>query len=226
LDLGISLDHNLVYDLRSQETIGFNGGGINYFLPYPYWMRTIPGDPSSPVTNGIQSVVVPWASKLIADDAVFSKNGYSLQKTLTTSPYSGIQHAPFSIAPNTNFSRQNLDTNVIAVTLTKTLDSGKESRIIIVGDSEFLMDQFIQNHPENLTFGMNALAWLSQEDSLAGIKVRQTVRRNLIFANQTQASLLKWGNLALALFLPLGYGLFRLMRRRSLRTFRYSREKA
>lgn len=221
-ELGITLDHNLVYDLRSQETIGFNGGGINYFLPYPYWMRTVPGDPSSPITSGIQSVVVPWASQLIANDTIVSEKGYSVQKTLTTSPYAGIQQAPFSIAPDTNFSQENLSTKVIAITLTKQTDAGKESRIMIIGDSEFLMDQFIQNHPENLAFGMNALSWLAQEDSLAGIKVRQGVKRNLTFANETQASLLKWGNLAIVVLLPLGFGLFRLLRRRGLRKFTYS----
>lgn len=225
-DLGIALNHDLIYDLRSNETIGFNGGGINYYLPYPFWIRTIPAEQSSsPIVSGIQSVVVPWASELTLDENRIREQGYAMVNLLMTSQFAGSQKAPFSIAPDTKFSQQSLDNKTVAVSLTKALPTGKESRIVIVGDSEFLMDQFIQNHPENLAFGMGALSWLSQEESLAGIKIKQNVQRNLTFANQTQASLLKWGNLAIALLLPLGLGLFRLLRRRGLRKFAYTKEK-
>ena len=94
--------------------------------------------------------------------------------------------------------------------------------MIIIGDSDFLTDQFAQNSPENIAFGIGSIAWLGEEESLADIQLKQRGAARLLFENETQIALVKYGNLAFAIVLPIGYGMFRLLRRRNLRRFTYA----
>ena len=96
-----------------------------------------------------------------------------------------------------------------------------KGRVIIAGDSDFLSDQFMQNSPENLGLGMEALAWLSQEDSIAGIRIKQKAQQHLVFENTAQQAAVKYGNtVGPALLLAL-FGAFRLFRRSRLQKKAY-----
>ena len=94
--------------------------------------------------------------------------------------------------------------------------------MVIATDSDFLTDQFVQNSPENLAFGLGSMSWLAQEQSLAEIQLKQRQPRNLVFRDEKQIATLKYGNLALAAILPALMGGLYLYKRRTLKKFSYS----
>ncbi|OQX71147.1 hypothetical protein B6D52_02525, partial [Candidatus Parcubacteria bacterium 4484_255] len=224
-EYGITVQPDIVYDLRSNEKIRFGGGFIKYILPYPFWARVVATlGTTSPITSRIESIVLPWASTITLDKAKIQKKGLIAQPIFTTTKFGGRQTENFSLSPDTQPSSENLEKQIVAVSLMseETKPAAKTTRMIIVGDSDFLSDQFSKGSPENLAFGMQALSWLSQEESLASIGLKQKAKRQLFFKNETQIGLVKYGNMSLIFIALSGLGIFRLMRRKKLRKFIYS----
>ena len=68
---------------------------------------------------------------------------------------------------------------------------------------------------------MEIISFLAQEDSLAAIQLKQTALKKLVFENSAQIMLVKYGNMALVVVLPLMIAFWRITRRRGLRRFSY-----
>lgn len=219
-DYGVSLNQDLVYDLRSHETVRLGTGLINYFLPYPLWARVVPVEKTSPITTKIESVVIPWGSSLTLDEAKIKEKGFTVTKLLTTTKFGGKQTGNFSISPDTKLPQENLGEQLMAVALEKD-QAGNKTRLIAVTDSDFLTEEFIRNTPENLAFGISTLSYLAQAESLSGIKLKGGSMRKLLFQNQSQVALVKYGNLGLALVVPVVVGGYRVIRRRNLKQLTY-----
>ncbi len=172
---GISVEENTAYDLQSNEQVTFGGGFVNYILPYPFWIRSIP-NPDHPATQGLETVILPWPSTISVANG---ENGEEeIIELLQTTQLSGTQsNFPFSVAPDQQFNPDpsSLARLSLAVAV-RTAPQGENppGRIIVVGDSDFLTDEFVRNAPANLAFGVNAVDWLSQEEDL--IAIRSKVR--------------------------------------------------
>lgn len=226
-EYGVEVQDDLAYDLRSNASVRFStgqGGFFSYTLPYPFWARVLASDKTSPITAHIESIVLPWASSITLNDAKLKEQGFITTKILSTTRFGGKVKAGASLAPDQKLPQENLGEQLVAISIESAnlKENGKKARMIIVGDSDFMSDQFAQNSPESVAFGIGALSWLGQEESLASIRIKQKTERRLLFENATQVSMVKYGNLILAFLVPAGYGLFRLMRRRGLRRFTYS----
>lgn len=211
---GIEVEKNLVYDMRSNESVGFGGGQMRYILPYPFWARSLKAAENSPVVSKIDSVTLPWVSSLNTDNNVLNEKGFEKTELLATTEYAAVQNSSFNISPDQKLSSQNLGKKLLAVALSSKRGSG---RIIIVGDADFLDDENVKNNPSNFGFGMEAISWLSQESALSQIKVKNLADRKFVFANQSEPSILKFGNMAFALFTVSGYGFWRLFRRKKMK---------
>jgi len=220
---GIFVNNDLVYDVRSNETIRMGQGQVSVLLPYPFWIKALPVKTSA-VTNRLSAVTFPWASTLSVDDAVITKEGLTVEKLLVTSPYAGTMTENITISPDkTNFPQANLKEHVLAISLKGNSQSGSilPGKIAVVGDSDFLTDQFVQNNPQNLSFGLSLLSNLSDSQSLGDIRVKQGEASRLIFRSQYDPIIVRYGNLAIAIIIPGSFVLFRLFRRKSLRNQRY-----
>lgn len=223
-EYGVEVSQDVVYDIRSNETVRFGGGLVDYYLPYPFWARVIPHDRNSPITAKIEGVVLPWASSIKLDESKAKEAGFNISRFLSTTRFGGTLTGKVSLTPSQKLPTENLSGQVASVGLIREQHEGngnKMTRIVVVGDSDFLSDQFVNISPMNLAFGINIFSWLGQEESLAAIKIKQRVERRLLFENETQITLVKYGNMAIALLIPLIYGSIRLIRRRGLQKFTY-----
>lgn len=216
-EFGVTMNKDLIYDLRSNQTINFSTQTMQYLLPYAFFPR-VAAVPGHQITAKIKSAVLPWASSLEVDQNKVKSLGYTSSVLLKTTPFAGAQQEPFSINPNQDLPQTGLGEKVMAVSLQKptATDANKLSRIIIVGDADLFADSF-SFIKENQVFGANALSWLTQEESLASIKLKDLSDRKLVFKNETEMALVKYGNIALILILPLAFGLYNFLRRRGLR---------
>jgi len=89
-------------------------------------------------------------------------------------------------------------------------------RAVVVGDADFLTDNFLRNAPENLVFALNAVDWLTQTEALMSIRAKTPTPRPLLFESDVARQLVKYLNL---IGVPLAFvllGAIRMLRRRRL----------
>lgn len=211
---GVTVEQNLVYDVRSNEVVSFGGGPFGLAVQYPFWPRVVAKQEHTEITEDLESVALPWPSSLTVNEKVAADKGLTITTLLTTTQFGGKQTGSISIDPTQEVSRENLGAQTVAVSIDGTEHSG---RLVVVGDSDFVLDQFAQDVPENTALALAAVSWLAGEESLSGIQLRQQGERRLMFTDATQVGLVKYGNMVLALVVPLGLGFIRLSRRRNLR---------
>ncbi len=213
-ETGVEVKKDLVYDLKSNEVVSFSGGQTRFALPYPFWVRATRSQNSLPIANKLENILLPWSSSLEADAKVIEDKGWEKADLFTSSAFSGVQSTAFDITPNQKFSQTGLGQKTLALALTPKQEGKSQSRIVIVGSSNFLSDQFMQNGQTNLAFALDALSWLGQEQSLSKIRIKNLAERKFNFTNSSDPDLIKFGNLGLIFVVTIGYGTLRLWKRK------------
>ncbi|MEI6414628.1 MAG: GldG family protein [Pseudomonadota bacterium] len=99
----------------------------------------------------------------------------------------------------------------LGLALTRTLD-GKEQRITVIGDSDFLSNRYLANGG-NLPLGLSLVRWLAAEDALVPLPLAPRPDQELVLTAPAQA-FLGLGLLLGAPLLLLGIGLWVTLRRR------------
>ncbi len=211
---GVEVEKNLVYDLRSNESVSFGDGQMRYILPYPFWLRALKATDNSPIVSKIDSVTLPWASSLNIDKKAADEKGFDVTELLSTTQYAGTQSSIFDITPDKKLSSENLGKKVLAVALASRQNGGK---IIIVGDADFLDSENVKNNPSNFSFGVEAVSWLGQGPRLSQIKIKDLSIRKFVFKSSQDPVLIKFGNMSFVLVTVSGYGFWRLYRRRKIK---------
>jgi ABC-2 type transport system permease protein len=210
---GVKINADMVYDLRSNKTLNFG----SFFLPYPFWVQAQNANPQSPIMNKISDVVIPWASSISLDNGKIKEAGFTETNLLKTTKFSGTQDFTASLRPDNKFSQTGLSEKTLAVSLEK--ENG--TKLVVVGNSEFLTNQLISNFPENLSFAIGSLSWMAQAQSLAGIKIKNDEQRKMVFADQSEVNMVKFGNLAFLFLAPFAYGFMRIYRRKKMQNIEY-----
>jgi len=218
-EYGVLINNDIVFDLRSHETIRFTSGYVSYYLPYPFWIGAVVKE-ETPVTSKIDRVVFPWTASLGLDTNTLYSQNIKEKKLLTTTPYASTQSGDVVISPKQSFPDESLGELLLAVSLESEKHGGK---MVIVGDSDFLANEQVQSSTQNLTFGINAISWLGGVDSMADIQVKANPFGRLMFKRQSHAFVLKYSNLALVMIVPSLYATLRLAKRRGLRNRRYEK---
>ncbi|MBN1162535.1 Gldg family protein [Patescibacteria group bacterium] len=211
-EYGVTINKDLMYDMRFNETVRFSDGWLSYFLPYPYWIKTVPLDGTNPITFKIKSVLIPWGSSLSISEQEAKNKGYTVTKLLNTTPFAGVKTEGYILDPTQKFDTNNLGEKTAAVSL-KAENGGS---MIIFGDSDFLSNQNIQTSPENLFLGTNAISWLSEEESLGDIRIKERPFGTFFFESEDQPARIKYVNMGLAFIVPTLYGGMRLLKRKKL----------
>lgn len=208
---GVTVESDLVYDLRSNESVGLTSGQMRYVLPYPFWVRATKADGGSPIVSRLDNVTFPWASALSVDAAALGSKGYAETDLFTTTDYAGEETANFNISPDQKLSSQGLGKKLLALALSPEQGQG---RVVVVGDADFLADQMVQQNDSNFGLGMEAISWLSQESSLSQIKTKNLTDHKFVFNDQSDPTWIKFGNLGFVFLAVAGYGSWHLWRRR------------
>lgn len=217
---GARVNRDVVFDLRSNETVTFGGGFLSVIVPYPFWVRALAAP--APLTRDLSGLVLPWASSIepAGDTAKFE-----FTPLWSTSQFAGRDRGPFDLSPNRDFrmvTREELAPRVVAAAVRPRVEAAERTwRVIVVGDSDFLMDNFVRNAPQNIAFALNAVDWLAEDDALIAIRSKTVAPRNLLFSSDAQRSAIKFGNLIGVPVLVVLLGSWRMWRRRSLRSLVY-----
>ena len=218
---GVLVEDNLVFDLRSNETITLG----SVMLPYPYWPRVPTVDRK--VAGDVESVLMPWSSSLgITDSQVGSVEVIPLMRT---SPFASVDYAYGDVTPDSPqldvTDRQLFESDIgVAIESKEIRQNGGEAssfRLVVVGDSDWLSDPIVNQAQENLALGLNLIDWLAQEENLAEIRSKVITTRNLTFSSPTHRNLVQLANTAgiPIIFIVLGIARYVTRRRKGLRTY-------
>ena len=235
---GVRPHVDVVFDMRSNETLGFRSPLGVVSLSYPYWARVPTVE--TKISGGVQSVVLPWASSLevIEPAATTTKIDVDVTRLLETRSSAGVDDEFRNVSLDSpvlaRVSEKDLGRRLMAVAVTGTrcppsnpqceLTADKTFRMIVVGDSEWVTNVMADRYDGQVTLASNWIDWLTQEDTLAGIRGKGAQFRPLFFDSEVHRNLVQYGNVVGAPALLVVLGLLRYVMRQRTQRRTYSRE--
>ena len=223
---GASVEPYFVLD-SSNEAASFSQGYFNFVAPYPFWVKALAANfnVASPLLSKLDSIVFPWVSPI-----TFSLPAGVQSETLisTTDKAWTEQEEPFNLDPNTRTGEPEPQGQFVLATLlegkftsfygtsykkklAKTMAPG---RILLIGNSRFLTDRFVSQYPQNLTFFLNAVDYLTLDQTLIGIRSKGILGRPLRSMDYTEMQTAKAIGIFLMPALMILYGILRFIRRK------------
>ncbi len=224
---GLRVNRDIVYDVRSNEQVTFSGGQLSYTLPYPFWARVAvrPG-----IAGDVKTAVLPWASSI--EPVKDRLSGEKVTQLLRTSRFASAETSDFNIAPNREFKPDpaKMSSQLVGASVEgRNLPSGdstgaasggktraaKAYRMAVIGNVDFLTDQFAKQAPENVALGLNIVDWLTREEALSSIRAKNADPRKLLFGSEGAREAVRWGNEIGVPVLIVIVGAWHLIRRRN-----------
>jgi gliding-associated putative ABC transporter substrate-binding component GldG len=211
-------DRSCAYVTVSQQA-GFMV--IQNQIPFYYLPRASNFDETNPLVKGLTSVVLYFASSI--DTSLARAKGLNARVLLTSSGESGRQENVFTVDPMTPvtpamFAEQHiplvatvegsfvssfasapvlLDSSVTQPvdTAGKVIASRSLAKIAVIGDGDFLQDQYSGGNADNFVLAGNLVDWLADDIGLAQIRARNETDRPLDEISDDAKKLLKGVNL-------------------------------
>ena len=229
---GIRINGDLVRDAQCASiTVMQNQGQFQMRsqIPFPYLPNAVNVDRSNPIVKDLQGLIFYFVSSL--DTTLAASKGLKAEVLVRSSKHSGRQSGFVMIDPFHRYTPEELaESNIPMAAVVsgsfKSFFEGKsliphmtkspDTRIIVVGDGDFMKDDFAGNRG-NLTFFVNIVDFLADDAGLITIRSKDIAQPPLEQVSDGTKKLLKYGALLLPPFLVIGYGLLRWRRRISLK---------
>ena len=216
---GVKVRPDLVYDLSSNQIVPVPGpNGAPVYMPYPFWVRAQAGG-ETVITDGVGEVFLPWTSTVQVVPGAHT----TVYPLLMTSRLASVAEGDIDLNPQREFPPVDPKPRMLAAAA-QAGDSGggPRGRVVVVGNMEFATDRYASSSTENAVFALNAIDWLSQDESLISIRSRDRRPPRLLFSSPALQQGVKYANLVGLPVLLAIYGLVRLTarRRRSLQPWR------
>ena len=206
---GIRLNQDMAYDARLNQNISIGNGVLSYVLPYPYWINALTNKQFDPVAN-LDGVTLGWASSISLNGV----EGVSQQPLLHTSKSGGVTSGTLNIDPK-NAPKQGQDEEVLLGVLAEKSDS----KLAVVGDADFMLNDFAENQDVNVAFLSNLIDYLTTPEGQLTVPRKDLTPAMLQFGSATEVNVARWGNIV---GVPIAVAIFGVwwLRRRKSRTNR------
>ncbi|HEX9579502.1 MAG TPA: Gldg family protein [Gemmatimonadales bacterium] len=218
---GVTIRSDMVFDHVSNERVVLPSQFGRVLVPYPYWARAL-STRQSVVNEEVPGVFYPWGSSV---DTTGARPG-TVVPLLVTSRGGGLRSSEVFLEPTQQFPTDSLGVRVVAVqvnTLATDSAAGPAGRLVVVGNGDLVVDRNIRNAPENLSFALNAVDWLSQDESLITIRAKDRTPPPLVFSSEGLRETVKYANVGGVPAALILLGALRLLRRRRLADRVYQR---
>ncbi|MHB1862919.1 MAG: Gldg family protein [Gemmatimonadaceae bacterium] len=210
---GVSIPANMVYDLASNEIIPVPSSMGQVLTRYPFFVHAQPVG-RAVAAQDVSDIMLTWASSVDTTGARHAAE--TITPLFVSSRDAGIASGATSIDPSRTFPQDSLGTRLLAVQVVPRAE-GKgpaPGRLIVVGNTDFISDRIEQHAPENLTFALNAVDWLSQDDALISIRSKDRSPPTLAFTSAATRDGVKYANVIGVPVLIMVAGLMVMERRR------------
>jgi len=225
---GLALRPNLVMDeqsstIRVQQRQGiFN---LQRQILYPFFPLVTNVDESHTMVRRLQDVALFYASTIDTTQAL--PPGVSRHVVMSSTPRSQTQQDFFFIQPSEEQRRFEGGPYPLAATYVGSFPDAlpgegssaarqrsPDTRMVLVGDGDFLDESMVGTIPQNLTFALNVVDWLSQDDALLTIRAKDMTPRQLRPVPDGARPLIKYANMLGPVLIVVAIGLVRWRRRR------------
>ncbi len=242
---GTRVNTDLVRDAScAYVTVSQNAGFmvIQNQVPFYYLPRASEFNKTSPIVKDLSSVVFYFASSV--DTSIARSKGLSSTVLVKSSNHAGRQENIFMMNPTAQFTPDmfkesgiplavtvegafasafgnrpvNADSSVRAtIDTTNKLVNGKLTKIVVVGDGDFLQDQLSGGNRDNFLLASNMIDWLADDIGLASIRSRNSDSKPLDEVTEGTRMWVKSVNLAVPPFLVIMVGIVRWRWRAAMR---------
>ncbi len=225
---GIRVNPDLVRDAQCANVSVMQQQGFMTFqsqIPFPYIPIASNFDVENPIVKDLQSVFFHFVSSI--DTSGAAGRGLKEEVLVRSSRRSGRQTGMFLIDPFQRYTPADLSEEGIPLAALvdgsfKSFFTDKvpaaiatqspETRLIVVGDGDFMKDDFLGNRG-NLTFFANIVDYLADDAGLITIRSKNVAAPPLEQVSDGTKRLLKYMNLIGPSLIIVAYGLLRWRRR-------------
>lgn len=208
-----------------QQQMGFM---MQSQIPFPYMPAASNFNSANMIVKDLQNVIFYFVSSV--DTNLASSKGLQAEVLVRSSKRSGRQTGFFLIDPFHRYTATELSENGIplaavvegsfksfyadkqapagVVASSSPLNSSPDTRIIVVGDGDFMKDDVARN-PGNLTLFANIVDYLADDAGLITIRTKNVSMPPLEQVSDGTKKMIKYGNLLLPPMAVIGYGLVR-----------------
>lgn len=236
---GLEISPSLVADVNCASlNLQENRSGFVFSLPvkYPFVPELMNLSSESPITKGLSGVILPFVSSLKIEE----KEGLKVHVLAKSSKMSWLEKEPLDINPRRDWAQAHIEPDgphtlmveargVIRKTNEQppadqvSPESQQESRIIVVGSSAFMWDEFLS--PANQVLALNIVDWMLADSALLQMRAREFTDAPLDSElSDVTKQVIKYGNIIGVPLLLIIYGLVRWRlresRRRTLKVYR------
>ncbi len=219
---GVTVNNDLVLD-ASNGMASFTQGFITFSTNYPFWPKVIKQDfdQADVATAKLESVVLPWASSLDVQVDKLKENQVSYLMKTTNRAW--LEKDNFNLNPQADFSSLGQAGQFnLAVSISGkfpspyNLANTATGRLIVVGDSDFIHDNFLNNNPDNLVLFQNLVDSLSLGNDLISIRSKGITVRPIRELSDTMKLTVRYFNIFGLTVIVILFGMIRyFLRRRS-----------
>lgn len=230
---GIRINGDLVRDAQCANITVMQQQGpfqMQSQIPFPYLPNAVDMNTSNPIVKDLHSLIFFFVSSL--DTSLAAPKGLRAEVLVRSSKHSGRQGGFIMLDPFHQYTPNELAESGIPMAavvngsfksffptsggegkaLISQVTKSPETRIIVVGDGDFMKDEFLTNR-NNLTFFINIIDYLADDAGLITIRSKDASQPPLEQVADGTKKMLKYGDLILPPLLVIGYGLLRWRRR-------------
>ena len=220
---GITVSPSFVIDASSGAVTVQQQQGpftMNTQVQFPY-LPLITNFAEHPVTQGLEAVILPFASP-IGYTGTDSSATATFTSLALSSDQSGTQPAPTYFDINrqwteADFPEQNL---TVAAALEGNLVGSTPAKMVVVSDGGFATQGGGGRQSDNVSLLVNGVDWLSDDTGLIELRTKGVTSRPIEQLEDSTKTTLKYLNFLLPILLVVAYGVIRSQAKRRQRVQR------
>ncbi|MGH2575154.1 MAG: GldG family protein [Ignavibacteria bacterium] len=240
---GIKINNDIIKDKEcAYVSIPVQQGPVQFYtqIPFPYYPKITNINRDLPAFAGLSQVFLSLSCDL--DTSIASFKGLKVEPLLTTSPKTGVDkeiaviQASGTMLPDSLFRFSNLIVGCVFTGQYQSFYKGKpipadtasgsspvptsikeqspETKVIVIGNSEFPLDEF-RGPDENLLFFANMIDFMTDDIGLSEIRSKDASPQQLKPIEDSTRKILKYGLLVVPPAIVLVYGLLRWRKRKA-----------
>ncbi len=221
---GVNVNENFVIDEQCSNIMVTQRQGIftiNTPVKFPYLPVVTNFSKKSPITAGLESVLLPFVSSID-----YSKVDTTVTVTplLFSSKFSGTEKPPIYFNVMKKWTRNDFKEShlPLGVALEGKLLGDKIARLVVFGDGDFVVNgsgrQAQRLQDDNINLMTNAIDWLSDDTGLIALRTKVITSRPIDpTLSESTKTFLKYLNFLLPIVLLIIYGIVRFQSKKRIR---------
>ncbi|MBO6574536.1 MAG: GldG family protein [Rhodothermales bacterium] len=220
---GMGLQENLIMDRQSSPvTVQRQQGFFNIAqqIEYPFFPIATAFSDDNMMVSRLRDMMFYYVSEV--DTSLALPEGVQREDLIYSSPNSARQQGFFMIQPTGQQIPMDDGPFVLGAAYTGSFPSAytnglvsEPTRLVLVGDGDFVNERVVGANQGNISFALNMVDWLVQDDALLTIRAKTVAPRNLDPVSDGVRPWIKYGTMFGPVLLVILFGLLRWQRRRS-----------